>query len=59
MISGSCCDVNEIHHLLGVYTAKIGSLLLMFQDNLLMPSSRVKQYKKNAAQLVHSYTRRS
>jgi hypothetical protein len=51
MILGSCCDVNEIRHLLGFYTAKIGSFLLMFQDNLLMPSSRVKQYKKNAAQL--------
>jgi hypothetical protein len=59
MISGSCCDVNEIRHLLGFYTAKIGSLLPMFQDKILIPSSRVKQSKKNAAQLVRSYTENS
>jgi len=47
MISGFSCNVNEITALLGFYAAYIGSLLLML-DNLLVPSSRVKQSKKNA-----------
>jgi hypothetical protein len=58
-ISGSCCDVHEIRHLLGYYAAKIGSLLPMYQDNPSIPSSSAKQFKKNATQFMCSYTKNS
>ena len=46
MISGSCCDVKEIQHLLGFYTAKIGSLLAMFQDNPIDSIFKVQAVQK-------------
>jgi len=42
----------EICILLGYYTASSANSLLMFKDNLLVPSSRVKKSKKNAIEQV-------
>ena len=39
---------NQILALLRCYAAEIGSLLSTFRNNLSVPSSRVKQSKKNA-----------
>jgi hypothetical protein len=47
-ISGFRHDVDEICALLGYYTALGGSYVLTFQDNLWIPSSRVKKSKKEA-----------
>ena len=41
-------SIDEIFGFLVFYTAKVGSLLVMFWDNLSGPSSRVKQSKKDA-----------
>jgi hypothetical protein len=41
VISGFCCKVDEDCSLLGYYAASSGNYLLMFGDNLLVPSSRV------------------
>jgi hypothetical protein len=48
VISGVRRGVNEIFALLEFYTDYIGSYLPMFRDNISLPSSRVKQSKKNA-----------
>jgi len=45
-ISGFCRGVNEICALLGFYAAQSGSFLPTFQNNILVPSSKVKQPKK-------------
>jgi len=55
VISGFRRCVNEIWSLLGCYAAQIGSLLSTFGDNLLVPSSRVKQAKKNLFGLFSSW----
>jgi hypothetical protein len=47
MISGLRQGVNEICTLLRFYTAQNAGLLATFWDNLSVPSSRVKQSKKN------------
>ena len=39
VISGFCCEVDEICDLLGYYAASSGNLLQTFRDNLLVPSS--------------------
>jgi hypothetical protein len=45
-ISGYHCGVVVAFAFLGFYAVQIGSWLLASLDNLLIPSSRVKQYKK-------------
>jgi len=40
--------VPEVCAVLGVYTKLVGSFLLIFWDNLSVPSSGVKESKKNA-----------
>jgi len=47
-MSGISHVVTEIYDHLGFYTAWIDSLLLTFRDHLSIPSSKVKQSKKNA-----------
>ena len=47
MISGFHCEVDEICTVL-VYYAACSDNSLLFQDNLLVPSSRVKKAKKKA-----------
>jgi hypothetical protein len=47
MISGFCCAVDEICALLGCYAALNGNPLLMFQDNVSVPSSGVKKVKSS------------
>jgi hypothetical protein len=47
IISGFRHDVNEMYALSRFYAAWNGSSIPTFQDNLLIPSSRVKQSKKN------------
>jgi hypothetical protein len=42
LISGFCCDVDEICGLLGYYTASCGNYVLTFRDNVSVPFSRVK-----------------
>jgi hypothetical protein len=48
VISGFRHGVNEICALLGFYTAENGSSLPPFQNNILVPSSKVQQSKKTA-----------
>ena len=43
MISGFRCEVDVNCALLGYHTVSSGNFLLMFQDNLSVPSSRVKR----------------
>jgi hypothetical protein len=43
VISGFHRDVDDICSLLGYYTAQSGNSVLTFQDNLSIPSSRVKK----------------
>jgi hypothetical protein len=43
----------DFFHLLGYYAAQ-GGLNLMFQDFLLVSSSRVRMFKKKAGDLKHS-----
>jgi hypothetical protein len=50
MISGFNCDVDEIYALLGWYAASNGNPVLTFQDNVSVPSSRVK--KSNEAHFI-------
>jgi len=45
MISGFHHKVDEICALLGYYTVYSGNSLMMFRDNLPVPSSMVKQIK--------------
>jgi len=47
-ISGLCGVTNKIFALLGDFAAWIGSYLPKFRGNFTVPSSRVKQVKKNA-----------
>jgi hypothetical protein len=48
VISGISCNVvNEICALLGFYAASIGDLLTALREYLSVPSSSVKQSKKN------------
>jgi hypothetical protein len=47
-ISGFHCKVVEVFALPGLYASLVGSSLLMFQDSLSIPFSRVKQSMKNA-----------
>jgi hypothetical protein len=44
MISGCCRDVGENCALLGCYTVVGGSSVPVFQDNIAVPSSRVKKF---------------
>jgi len=44
VISDLCLEVDEICTLLGYYAASSGNSLLMSQDNLSVPSSRVKGF---------------
>ena len=46
--SGFRCGANEIFDLLGCYVAYIGSYVTVVSGNLSVPSSRVKQSKKDA-----------
>jgi hypothetical protein len=46
VISGFRRDIDEIRALLGCYAESNGNPLPTFRDNLLVPSSRVKKYKK-------------
>jgi hypothetical protein len=43
MISGFCCNTDEICTLLGYYAAQSGNSLPTIQDNLSVPSSAVKK----------------
>ena len=47
MISEFCHSVNEIFCFLGHYTTLIGIQLPTIQDILLVPPSRVKQFKNS------------
>ena len=47
VISDFHSDAHEIFALLGCYTVEIGSYLPTVWDNLLVPSSRVKESKKS------------
>jgi hypothetical protein len=46
LISAFHCDVGEICTLLGYNAAFNGSSLLTFRDNISVPSSSVKKFKK-------------
>ena len=46
MISGCCCEVDVNCIFLGYYAACSGISLPAFQDNLLVPSSRIKNPKQ-------------
>jgi hypothetical protein len=48
VISGFHHKVDEICAVLGYYTPLSGSSVLVFRDSLLIPSSRVKKFKKKA-----------
>jgi hypothetical protein len=54
MISGFHPGASEIFTLLGCDAAQSDSYLLTFWDNLSVPSSRVKQSKKNLLGLLDS-----
>jgi hypothetical protein len=45
-MSGFCHDANEIRALSGFYAVQNDSFLPTFQDNLSVPSSRLKKSKK-------------
>jgi len=45
MISGFCRKVDENYNLLGYYMVSSGNFLPTFQDNLLVPFSKVKNPK--------------
>jgi len=47
LISGFCREVDDVFTLLGYYAAYVGNSLPMIQDNLLLPSSRVKKFEKS------------
>jgi hypothetical protein len=53
VISGFCLKVDENCALLGYYTASCGNSLPMFQENPLVPSSRVIKVIEHT-QLSHS-----
>lgn len=46
VISGFCCDVDEMCTFLGYYTAFNANPVPAFQDNVLVPLSRVRKFKK-------------
>jgi hypothetical protein len=46
VISGFRRDVDKVCALLGYYAALSGSSVRTFRDNFLVPSSRVKKFKK-------------
>jgi hypothetical protein len=46
VISGFCCDVDDICALLGYYAASNGNPLPTFQDTVSVPPSRVKNISK-------------
>ena len=45
VIAGFCCKADENYALLGYYTASSGNFLPMFQNNLLVPSSKDEHCK--------------
>ena len=47
LISGFRHNVDEIRALLGYYAVSCGNCLLMFQDNVLVPSSRCPEMSVN------------
>jgi hypothetical protein len=51
MISGFYCEVHEIYAFLSYYAAYGGNSLMMFQNNILVPSSWVKKFKKKGFEI--------
>jgi len=43
VISGFCCEVGELCTLLGCYTVHSANYLPPFQDNIQVPSQRIKK----------------
>jgi hypothetical protein len=50
LISGFRRDVDEIYALLGYYAASCGNSLPTFRDNVSVPSSWVKSWRKKESQ---------
>jgi hypothetical protein len=42
LVSGFCCDVDDICALVGYYAASCNNCILTFQDHVSVPSSRIK-----------------
>jgi hypothetical protein len=57
LISGFRHDVDEICALQGYYAASCGNSLLMFWDNVLVPSSRLKSPSRKATSNLSLYQR--
>jgi hypothetical protein len=56
MISGFYCEVHKICALLGCFTASSDNSLPAFQDDLSIPSSRVKNPRRKPVTLIHGKT---